>query len=84
VIRTQIQLTPQQVDELRRWADERGISMAAVIREAIDQHLGRRTRPSGEELRGRAIAAAGCARSGTGDVARRHDDYFADAALDDE
>ncbi len=81
MIRTQIQLTARQADELKRWADERGVSMAAVIREAIDEHLSRRGRPSREDTVARAIAAAGCARSGSGDVSRRHDDYFADAAL---
>lgn len=82
MIRTQIQLTARQADELKRWADERGVSMAAVVREAIDEHLSRRGGPSREDTVARAIAAAGCARSGSGDVSRRHDDYFVDAALD--
>jgi len=84
VIRTQIQLTPQQVDELKRAAAERGVSMAAVIREAIDQYVHHRARPSVEELKERAISAAGCAHSVTGDVSQRHDDYFADVGRDGE
>jgi post-segregation antitoxin (ccd killing protein) len=82
VIRTQIQLTESQAREVKRWADERGVSMAAVIREAIDAHLRDRNAPSWDEIVERAIAAVGCCASGLGDVADRHDEYFADSALD--
>jgi hypothetical protein len=80
VIRTQIQLTEAQTQEIKRWAEERGVSMAAVIREAVDEHLRRSNRPSRQEVVARAITAAGSARSGTGDVSLRHDEYFAAAA----
>jgi hypothetical protein len=82
VIRTQIQLTESQAREVKRWADERGVSMAAVIREAIDAHLGTRSGPTWDEIVERAIAAVGCCASGTGDVADRHDEYFAESGLD--
>jgi len=84
VIRTQIQLTDNQARELKRWAQERGVSMAMVIREAVDEHLRRRGRPAWDDLVAQAIAAAGTERSGTGDVAERHDDYFVDAAYETE
>jgi post-segregation antitoxin (ccd killing protein) len=80
VIRTQIQLTEDQTRELKRWAEQRRVSMAAVIREAIDEHLRRRSGPPWQEVVARAIAAAGSAHSGSGDVSRRHDEYFAESA----
>lgn len=74
--RTQIQLTPEQAEKVRRAAADRGISMAAFIRTAIDEQL------ASEEVtrrRERAIASVGGFRSGRRDVSKRHDDYLADA-----
>jgi hypothetical protein len=74
--RTQIQLTPEQAKKVRRAAADRGISMAAFIRTAIDEQL------ASEEVtrrRERAIASVGGFRSGRRDVSKRHDDYLADA-----
>jgi post-segregation antitoxin (ccd killing protein) len=82
VIRTQIQLTETQAREVKRMAEERGVSMAAIIREAIDDRLRRRNAPSWDELVERAIAAVGCCSSGLGDAADRHDEYFAESGLD--
>ena len=83
MIRTQIQLTESQAREVKRWADERGVSMAAIIREAVDAHLRDSGRPSWDEIVERAIAAAGTAHSGLGDLAERHDDYLAESVMDD-
>ncbi len=75
--RTQISLEPEQADRLRRLAKERGVSMAHLIRDAVDQAYGSAlVAPSREELWDRAMAAVGCGASGLGDVARRHDDYL--------
>ena len=79
MVRTQIQLTASQVAELKRLAAARGVSMAAVIREALDAHLAREAGPSWEERVERALAAVGCCASGVGDLAERHDFYFAEA-----
>jgi hypothetical protein len=79
VIRTQIQLTEKESAELRRIAAERGESMAAVIRHAVDAYLESATGPAWEDRVARALAAVGSCRSETGDVADRHDDYFVDA-----
>ena len=62
VIRTQIQLTESQAREVKRWAEERGVSMAAIIREAVDAHLRDRNAPSWDEIVERAIAAVGMLR----------------------
>lgn len=71
MIRTQISLTEEQHRRLRSEADRRGLSMAAVIREAVDRLLRERQRN-----RARLAAAAGVADSGLGDLAERHDHYL--------
>lgn len=81
MVRMQIQFTEAQSALLRDEAAARGVSLAAVVRDAVDQALGSgRFRPSREELVRRSLAAVGRFHSGTGDVSRRHDEYFADAA----
>jgi Arc/MetJ-type ribon-helix-helix transcriptional regulator len=76
MIRTQVQLSDQQARALKETAAERGVSIAEVIRQALDQHLGDR---GGESRRQRAIRAIGGHRSGRHDVSVRHDDYLADS-----
>jgi predicted DNA-binding protein len=77
MIRTQIQLTEEQARRLKRLAAERGVSIATVVRESVDQTL---ERASHEDRRARAIRALRDAdfRSGHADVAERHDDYLAE------
>jgi len=80
MIRMQIQLTDQQLSLLRHEAAERGTSVAALVRDAVDRALKRPARGASlEERKRRAIAAAGRFHSGLGDVSARHDDYFADS-----
>ncbi len=76
MVRMQIQFTETQSDILRNVAADRGVSISAVVREAVDETvvLGRH-KPSREELLKRSLAAAGRFSSG-GEAARRHDDYF--------
>ena len=72
MIRTQISLTEDQMRRLRREARNRHVSLAAVIREAVDRVVpdeDARRRDRIEVL----LAAAGSAASGTGSVARDHD-----------
>ncbi len=79
VIRTQIQLTEDQATRLRRIAAERGVSIAEVIREAVDRLPDRDDRA---ERWARALAAARRGfrdREGATDVSVRHDDYLAEA-----
>ncbi len=72
MIRTQVSLTDDQMRRLRREARRRQVSLAAVIRDAVDRVV-----PDEEALRHDRIeallAAAGSAASGTGLVARDHD-----------
>jgi hypothetical protein len=77
VERTQISLEPDQADRLRRLAKERGVSMAHLVREAVDQaYGGPLAPPTRAELGERALSAIGCGHSGLGDVSERHDDYL--------
>lgn len=69
MIRTQIQLTEEQAQALRRVAAQRGVSMAAVVRDLIDQALGRPV----SARAARARAAVGRFASGVGGVSREHD-----------
>lgn len=80
MVRTQIQLTERQARELKRIAAARGISMAEVIREAVDERIRTGIVPvSREERVKRALAVLGKFRSGLRDVSARHDDYLAEA-----
>jgi Arc/MetJ-type ribon-helix-helix transcriptional regulator len=80
MVRTQVQLSEEQAESLRRLAAERRKSIAAVIREAVDLLLGEDDRKARIE---RALAVGGRYSSGTGDVSEKHDEYFAEAVLDD-
>ena len=79
MIRTQIQLTEEQAAKLKRLAAERDVSMAEVIREAVDGLPDHNDRA---ERYARALAAVrrGGFRDieGKTDVAARHDKYLAD------
>ena len=76
MIRTQVQLTPEQAEALKRAAAERGVSMAEVVREAVDRYLA--SGPAQPRKR-HAIQAVGGFRSGRHDVSAEHDRHLADA-----
>jgi Arc/MetJ-type ribon-helix-helix transcriptional regulator len=84
MIRTQIQLSEEQARALRELAARDGRSMADLVRESVDLLLRRRRihSPSRELLVERALAAVGHFRSESGDLGRRHDDYFADSVAE--
>ena len=69
MIRTQVQLTDEQARALRLAAAQRGVSMASVIRELIEQGL--RTPASARAVRARS--AIGRFASGQPTVSREHD-----------
>jgi len=76
MIRTQVQLTEQQANAVKRVAAERGVSMAEVLRELVDAHL---TEPPSNDRRKRALRVIGRHRSGRSDVSREHDREVAEA-----
>jgi hypothetical protein len=80
MVRMQIQFTEAQSQRLREEAAERGVSLSAVVRQAVaDSLVAGRYKPSRDELIRRSLAAMGRFHSGTGDVSSRHDEYFADS-----
>jgi tRNA A37 N6-isopentenylltransferase MiaA len=79
MVRTQAQLTEKQLDELRDLAAERGVSVAALIREGVDLLLAQRLEPSREERIRRAKEIVGAFSSGVHDLARNHDKYLVEA-----
>ena len=73
----QIQFTADQARELRREADERGVSVAALTRDAIDGYFRERTGLTPAESRKRLLDALGSFRSGHSDIAENHDEHLA-------
>jgi Arc/MetJ-type ribon-helix-helix transcriptional regulator len=78
MIRTQIQLTDEQVEALRRRARGENVSIAELVRRAIDAFT-RVEPPDDRERRARAIRAAGRLGSGVRETSSRHDEALADA-----
>ena len=77
MIRTQIQLTGEQMRRLRGMARRRGMSVAAVIRQAVDGLL-QTTTDSRAERYSLASSLVGkfADRDSATDVATHHDDYL--------
>jgi hypothetical protein len=76
--RLQIQMTSAQADRLREQARQRGVSVAALVREAVDAAFRDALRiPSPAERWMRSRAAVGRYGSGKPDpVSDRHDEYL--------
>jgi Arc/MetJ-type ribon-helix-helix transcriptional regulator len=74
--RVQVQLTDEQLAALRERASGTERPVAALIREAVDAWLGVDERRRRIE---RALVAIGGFHSGLGDLAEKHDEYFAEA-----
>ena len=79
MVRTQVQLTDQQLEALRRTSVATGRSVADLIRQGVDVYLAGRSELGREERIERAIRVAGRFSSGRTDVSANHDDYLADA-----
>ncbi len=80
MVRTQIQLSEDEAAAVKRLARERSVSMAAVIRDAVDQYVSRESGVSLDERWRRSLAAVGGLRSGRSDLSQTHDDEFAAAS----
>ena len=64
--------------------EDRSVSLADLVQEATEKLVRPVDSADWEERKRRALAVAGKFHSGTGDLAARHDDYFADAAEEKE
>jgi predicted DNA-binding protein len=80
MIRTQIQLTNEQAERLRRLAAARGVSMAALVREGVERVLEDDDR---EERWRRALSVIGKYSSGeAANVSEDHDQYLEEIYAD--
>lgn len=82
MIRTQIQLSPEQHRALKRWADRLGISLAEAVRRCVAERLNRDAEGGSRQDRARdALAIVGKYKDprGKSRVARDHDEHLADA-----
>lgn len=79
MVRTQIQLTEEQAAQLKESAARTGVSMAELIRRAVDRAVAEEPSPSRADLLARAKAAAGRFSSGRTDGAVNHDEHLSDA-----
>ena len=79
MVRTQIQLTEEQSEALKRVAAQENVSVAEIIRRSVDSTIRSSLCPTREERWRRAVAASGRFHSGHADIAERHDDYLVEA-----
>lgn len=79
MVRTQVQLSEDQLFRLKSLAARRGTSLAELVREGVDHVLTTADAQADDERRRRALAVAGRFRSGVSDLATEHDRYLAEA-----
>ena len=78
MIRTQVYFTEEQHLALRHAAEREGISMTALLRKLVQQHL--RGRPGKPDYAKDAIMSfVDLGRSGRDDISERHDEALAEA-----
>ena len=81
MVRTQIQLTEEQSQKLKRVAARKGISVAEIIRRSVDNLLVSEELPDEDEIKARARSVFGAFEDRKSDVSERHDDYLSEAYL---
>ncbi len=79
MVRTQIQLTDEQAREIKKVAVAKGVSVAEIIRRAVEEVIKSSTRADREERQRRAFEIVGKFRSGKRDVSKKHDAYLTEA-----
>lgn len=80
MIRTQIQLTEEQLRRVKRLSRQRSVSIAEVIRSFVDHGISAES-PRRDEAyrRARAVVGRFPDRDGARDLARDHDRYLDEA-----
>jgi hypothetical protein len=76
MVRTQIQLTEDQAKALKKIAQSRHLSVAELIRKAVDTVIKSNTVVNAEERQKRAMEIVGKFSSGKRDVSKKHDLYL--------
>jgi len=80
MLRTQVQITQDQISWLREKAKERGVSVSQLIREGVEFYRRHEDRLP-EDKKKKALAAVGRFASGESDIAEYHDGHLADAFM---
>lgn len=78
MVRTQIQLSERQSAALKKLAATKHVSIAELIRRAVDNMIGSGATLGIAEKRKRALAVVGRFSSGKRDTAKGHDKYLAE------
>jgi hypothetical protein len=76
MVRTQIQLTEDQAKALKRIAGARHLSVAELIRRAVDAMIKTSLSVDPEEKLKRSLEIAGKFGSGKRDISKKHDFYL--------
>jgi hypothetical protein len=79
MVRTQIQLTDKQARAIKEIAATQGVSIAEVIRRAVEGIIRSNTKVDREERQKRALEIVGKFRSGKKDISKKHDEYLTEA-----
>ena len=78
MVRTQIQLTEDQAEALKRISTSRHLSVAELIRRAIDMMIRTSALVDPEERLKRSLEIVGKFGSGRRDISKKHDVYLAE------
>lgn len=76
MIRTQIQFTENQLEQLRTLAHQQGVSISEVVRQAVDMWVRAGGDGDLQDRRARALEAVGRFSSGHTDISTNHDQYL--------
>lgn len=79
MVRTQIQLTEKQINILKNLAASQNLSIAELIRRAVDNLIKTNSEIDIKERKRRAIEIAGRFHSGKRNISRKHDRYIVEA-----
>ena len=79
MVRTQIQLTEDQAKALKKIAQSRHLSVAEIIRKAVDTVIKSSSFIDSEERHKKAMEIVGKFGSGKRDVSKKHDLYLTEA-----
>lgn len=82
MVRTQVQLTEEQMKALRQVSSATGQSIADLVRQGVDRLLAAQSGINREERIQRAMRVAGKFKSGSSDVSSQHDRYLTEAYND--
>ncbi|MBK6847779.1 MAG: CopG family transcriptional regulator [Proteobacteria bacterium] len=79
MVRTQVQLSAELAEAVKRRAEAEKVSVAEIIRRALDGALTQGAPLDQARVRARAAAAAGTFGSGVAEISSRHDEFLAEA-----